>query len=825
MDLSAARAAFWAGVSLLIAFAQDLSPAHPREVEIANLRIEGASYIDPDAIKIASGLYLSQKIRIPGDDLANALKKLWKQGLFADVEILADSLTEKKVWLVIRVTERPRISKVSFRGLSKNKVSDLKDKIGLVKGTIFTEAQRQRAERVIRNYLQSKGYYQVAIRTETRPDTTQSNSVEVIFFVRRGPRTRIKDITIQGLHDFSPQWAKRQLKETKEKRFYRFWKRSRFQRTEFEKDLERLIEKMHEKGYRDAHILSDTTYLLDKRHIRVELYLYEGRRYYFRHITWEGNSVHDSATLSRTLGIRRGDVYNPKILERRLQMDPNGNDVASLYLDDGYLFFRAEPVEHIVGEDSVDLTIRLFEGPQATIRRLLTEGNDRTRDRVILREVRTFPGDKFSRSALIRTQREILALGYFDQEKTQIVPLPEPSEGVVDLKYLLEERPSDQVFLQGGWGGRIRDAYGNPIGGGLILTTGLRFNNFAFSRLGNRRAWRPLPTGDGQQLGLQVQINGRGFQNYAINFLDPWFGGKKPNSLGFSLYYSVQRALFSDYYLSILGTTLDFGRRLRFPDDFFRSFTTLSYRYYSAKNAFSLLGSRGTAFVNIFSLRQSIDRTSLDAPIYPRSGSSITLSVEVTPPWSYLLGAAYEAERDALRLLEFHKWRMDAQFYARVVGNMVLAPRFRIGLLGRYNPNLPFSPFERFFLGGDGIQGFNIDGREIIALRGYASPFIGPANGALAFSKFTLELRQAISLNPTATLWVHVFGEGGNAWGRLDNINPLQLQRSFGAGVRVFLPMFGLLGVDFGYGIDNARDPAGIPLGGPRWHFMIGQQL
>jgi outer membrane protein insertion porin family len=825
MDLSAARAAFWAGVSLLIAFAQDLSPAQPREVEIANLRIEGASYIDPDAIKIASGLYLSQKIRISGDDLANALKKLWKQGLFADVEILADSLTEKKVWLVIRVTERPRISKVSFRGLSKNKVSDLKDKIGLVKGTIFTEAQRQRAERVIRNYFQSKGYYQVAIRTETRPDTTQSNSVEVIFFVRRGPRTRVKDITIQGLHDFSPQWAKRQLKETKEKRFYRFWKRSRFQRTEFEKDLERLVEKMHEKGYRDAHILSDTTYLLDKRHIRVELSLYEGRRYYFRHITWEGNSVHDSATLSRILGIRRGDVYNPKLLERRLQMDPNGNDVASLYLDDGYLFFRAEPVEHIVGEDSIDLTIRLFEGPQATIRRLLTEGNDRTRDRVVLREVRTFPGDKFSRSALIRTQREILALGYFDQEKTQIVPLPEPSEGVVDLKYLLEERPSDQVFLQGGWGGRIRDAYGNPIGGGLILTTGLRFNNFAFSRLGNRRAWRPLPTGDGQQLGFQIQINGRGFQNYAINFLDPWFGGKKPNSLGFSLYYSVQRALFSDYYLSILGMTLDFGRRLRFPDDFFRSFTTLSYRYYSAKNAFSLLGSRGTAFVNIFSLRQSIDRTSLDAPIYPRSGSSITLSVEVTPPWSYLLGTAYEAERDALRLLEFHKWRMDAQFYARVVGNMVLAPRFRIGLLGRYNPNLPFSPFERFFLGGDGIQGFNIDGREIIALRGYASPFIGPANGALAFSKFTLELRQAISLNPTATLWVHLFGEGGNAWGRLDNINPLQLQRSFGAGVRVFLPMFGLLGVDFGYGIDNARDPAGIPLGGPRWHFMIGQQL
>jgi outer membrane protein insertion porin family len=825
MGISAARAALWAGLSFLLVWAQELAPPSPKEVEVAGLRVEGAQYIDAQAIKIASGLYLSQKIRLPGDDLAAAVRKLWKQGLFSDVEIIADSLSEKKVWLAIRVTERPRLVKYSFRGLPKSQVSDLKEKVGLVKGTIFTEAQRRRAERVIRNYLQSKGYYQVSIRTEVRSDTTQVSGLEVLFFVRRGPRTRIQAVQVTGTQHFSPRWVKRQLKETKERRFYRVWKRSRFQQTEFEKDLDRLVEKMREKGYRDARLEADTVYLVSPKRLQVDLRLHEGRRYYFRTITWEGNAIHDSTTLSRILSIRRGEVYNPKLLERRLQMDPNGNDVASLYLDDGYLFFRAEPVEHIVGEDSVDLVIRIFEGPQATIRRLLTEGNDRTRDRVILREVRTFPGDKFSRSALIRSQRELLALGYFDQEKTQIVPLPDPSEGVVDLKYAMEERPSDQVFLQGGWGGRIRDAYGNPIGGGLILTTGLRFNNFSFSRIPNKRAWRPLPTGDGQQLGLQIQLNGRGFQNYAINFLDPWFGGKKPNSLGFSLYYSVQRALFSDFYLSILGTTLDLGKRLRFPDDFFRSYTTLSYRYYSAKNAFSLLGNRGTAFVNIISLRQSIDRTSLDAPIYPRTGSSVTLSVEVTPPWSYLLGSTYSQERDALRLLEFHKWRMDAQFYARVVGNMVLAPRFRLGLLGRYNEQVPYSPFERFFVGGDGIQGFNIDGREIIALRGYASPFIGPANGALAFSKFTVELRQAISLNPTATLWVHAFGEGGNAWGRLTDLNPLQLQRSFGVGVRVFLPMFGLLGVDFGYGLDNARDPSGIPLGGPRWHFMIGQQL
>ncbi len=824
MAIPAARTAIWASTLLSWGLAQVPSAATVRTVEIAGLRVEGAQYLDPQAVRIASGLYLSQKIRIPGEDLALATQKLWRQGLFGDIEILADSLTESRVWLVIRVEERPRLSRFSVRGVSKSQAKELSEKIGLVRGTIFTESQRLNADRVIRNYLQSKGYYQAQVSTQVDPDTG-ANTVKVLFLVKRGPRVKIQRIEFEGLVVNSPAWAKRQLKETKERRFYRFWKRSRYQKTEFEKDQEKLVTALQNKGYRDARILSDSVWLVSPKRLQVRLTLYEGRKYYFRHISWEGNTLYDSTTLSRILGIKRGDVYNPTLLERRLQMDPNGNDIASLYLDDGYLFFRAEPVERVVGEDSVDLTIRIFEGPQATIRRLLVEGNDRTRDKVILREVRTLPGDKFSRSALIRSQRELLALGYFDQEKTNIIPLPDPAEGVVDLKYAMEERPSDQVFLQGGWGGRIRDVYGNPIGGGLILTAGLRFNNFSFSRIPNKRAWRPLPTGDGQQLGLQLQLNGRGFQNYAINFLDPWFGGKKPNSLGFSGYYSVQRALFSDYYLSILGTSLDLGRRLRFPDDFFRSYTTLSYRYYTAKNAFALLGDRGTAFVNILSLRQAIDRTSIDAPIYPRSGSSIVLSVEATPPWSYLLGAQYNKQRDALRLLEFHKWRMDAQFYVRVAGNMVLAPRFRLGILGRYNREIPFSPFERFFVGGDGIQGFNIDGREIIALRGYASPFLGPANGSLAFSKFTLELRQPISLNPAATLWVHTFAEGGNAWGSLKTFNPLQLRRSFGVGARIFLPMFGLLGVDYGYGIDDARDPNGLPLGGSRFHFMIGQQL
>ncbi|MCS7163034.1 MAG: outer membrane protein assembly factor BamA [Bacteroidia bacterium] len=821
MGISAARAAFWPSAFLLV-YAQ--GTLEPSTLTIAGLRVEGNQYIDAQAILITSGLYLSQKVRVPGDDLAAAVQKLWRQGIFGDVQILADSVKEGKIWLAIRVEERPRLSRFVLRGVNKSQAKEISEKIGLVRGTIFTETQRLNAQRIILNYLQSKGYYQARLTTDIEPDTGK-NTVKVTFRVERGPRVKIERITLEGLQDLSAGWAKRKLKETKERRFYRFWKRSRFQRKEFEEDLERLTRALHERGYRDARILSDSVWLVSPKRLRVHIQLYQGRRYYFRHIYWEGNSLHDSTTLSRILGIRRGEVYNPTLLERRLSMDPNGNDVASLYLDDGYLFFRAEPVERVVGEDSVDVVIRIFEGPQATIRRLLTEGNDRTRDRVILREVRTLPGDKFSRSALIRSQRELLALGYFDQEKTQILPLPDPSEGVVDLKYVLEERPSDQVFLQGGWGGRIRDAYGNVIGGGLILTLGLRFNNFSFSRIPYKRAWRPLPTGDGQQLGLQVQLNGRNFQNYAINFLDPWFGGRKPNSFGVSAYYSIQTGILSDFHLSILGLSVDLGRRLRFPDDFFRSYLTVAYRYYTARNAFTLLGDRGQAYVNIFALRQAIERTSIDAPIYPRSGSSVILSVEATPPWSYILRSGYVPQRDALRLLEFHKWRMDAQFFVRVVGNMVLAPRFRLGLLGRYNPALPFSPFERFFLGGDGIQGFSIDGREIIALRGYASPFIGPANGSLAFTKFTLELRQPISLNPAAMLWVHAFAEGGNAWGNLRMVNPLQLRRSFGVGARIFLPMFGLLGVDYGYGLDDARDPNGFPLGGGRFHFMIGQQL
>ncbi|MGQ9863596.1 MAG: outer membrane protein assembly factor BamA [Bacteroidia bacterium] len=800
--------------------------AQEQEVEtyqIGAVRVEGAGYLKPEAILSASGLYAGKTLRIPGDDLAEVTRKMWAQDIFSDIEILADSFSKGKVYLVLRVVERPRIARYEFRGVTRSEAKELGEKTKLVKGTLFTESKKRAALRVIKNFFQGKGYFQTQAEVETQPDSVMQNGVRVIFRVRKGPRVKVQSINFTG-STFRASKLRAKLKQTKQVQIWRIWKRSKFIRGAFEEDKEKLIQYLQNQGYRDATVLKDTIYFISPRRLKVDITLYEGKKYYYRYVHWEGNTLHDSTTLNKILGIRKGQRYNPQYFQKRLQMDPNGNDVASLYLDDGYLFFRAEPQEVLVGEDSIDLYIRIFEGPQATINRIFIEGNTKTRDKVILRELRSLPGDKFNRSAIIRTQRELLALGYFDQEKMNITPLPDVGTGTVDIKYTVQERPSDQVFLQGGWGGAVRDVYGNPLGGGLILSMGLRFNNFAFGRILDKKSWKPLPTGDGQQLGLQIQLNGRGFQNYSINFLDPWFGGRKPNSLGASAYYSVQRGLFSDYYLSILGVSVDLGRRLRFPDDFFRSYTTFSYRYYTARNAGTLLGGTGNAFVNIISVRQAFDRTSMDAPIYPRSGSSVTFSVEATPPWS-LFYPGYQRERDFLRLLEFHKWKWDAQGFVRIVGNMVLNPRMRIGFLGRYNARQSTSPFERFFLGGDGIQGFNIDGREIIALRGYAAPYIGPINGAVAFIKYTLELRQAITLQPMSTLWVHVFAEAGNAWGNLKDFNPFVIRRSFGVGARIFLPMFGLLGVDYGYGIDDARDPNGLPLGGGRFHFMIGQQF
>ncbi|MEO0471172.1 MAG: BamA/TamA family outer membrane protein, partial [Bacteroidota bacterium] len=577
----------------------------------------------------------------------------------------------------------------------------------------------------------------------------------------------------------------------------------------------------------------------------VNINVDEGKQYYHRNIFWTGNFKYNSEQLNQALRIKRGEIYSPTKIQERLFGDPNGSDVSSLYLDDGYLFFSLDPVEVLVEGDSIDLEMRVQEGPPAINRKITIEGNTKTSDFVIRRDIRTVPGVKFRRSDIIRSQREILALTYFDQETLGVVPTPDISKGTVDIKYSVEERPSDQLQLQGGWGQRFRDqTTGTVLFGGFVGTVQLAFNNFSTKRLFKKGAWRPVPSGDGQRVSLAVQMNGTTYKNFSFSFQEPWLGGKKPNSLGVSASYFVTQPLRADgsllYRTKLLNMSVDLGQRLKFPDDFFTARTSVAYKYYDILNPtfFNGFENESEAFINIISFRQSLDRSSVDAPIYPRSGSIMSLSVEATPPYSLFDGRDDYSDLSAQQkynLLEFHKWRFNSNWFFRIVGDMVLNTKIEAGYLGAYNPQLGLSPFERFYLGGAGMVGFGLaglDGREIVALRGYPNLSINnsentPPNSANTqgigypiYNRFVLELRYPITLNQSAPVWVQAFLEAGNGYNSYREYNPFDLQRAAGGGIRVMLPMVGLLGLDWAYGFDNPDLSARS-----QFHFVIGQSF
>ncbi len=803
----------------------------PGDYELAGISVEGIEFGDKNALVSLSGLEIGQKITVPGDAFADAIKKLWKQNIFADISIEAEKILGEKLYVVIKVEERPRIAKYTFVGISKSQADDLREKVKLVRGQRFTESKRRNVIRIIKNFYYEKGFFNTKVDITTRPDDVMQNGIVLVISINKGKRVKIGKIIIDGAEKIKTRKYLAKLKNTKPIKFWRFWKASKYIPAKFGEDKSSLIEFMQSKGLRDARILKDSVIATAPNRINLHIKLYEGNTYYFRNITWLGNFKYTSGFLDTLLGIKKGQVYNTQLLQRRLTMDPNGSDISSLYLDDGHLFFRIDPVEIAVDRDSIDLEIRMAEGPQATYDKIIIEGNTKTSDHVVLREIRTYPGNKFSRAEIIRTQREILNLGFFNQENMQINPLPNPEKGTVDIKYVVEEKPSDQLFFQAGWGGRPQRNFNNNfIGGtGLIGTVGLQFNNFSARRVLQKSAWKPLPSGDGQKLSIRAQLNGAGFQNYAVSFIEPWLGGFKPNSLGVNANYSMQRSFFSNYRINIVGISADFGRRMKWPDDFFRSFTSLGYRFYDVRGAGSIFGGVDRGQVNIVSLKQTFDRTSIDVPIFPTRGSVLNFSVEATPPWSLFIKKDYAnlGANEKYRLLEFHKWKFSTETYTKLTNvklPFVLFARALTGYLGYFNPAIGLSPFERFYLGGDGLMGFNLDGREIIAQRGYQDFQSVGDNAALGhaiFNKFTVELRQALSLSPTATVWVHGFAEAGNAWGKFANYNPFHLRRSVGGGVRIFLPIFGLLGIDLGYGLDPPS-----PLSRRfNFHFMIGQQF
>jgi outer membrane protein insertion porin family len=833
-------------LSLLALLSSSLAFAQPRQEGysyiVGGIEVQGAEFSDKSNVLSVMGIAVGERITVPGIQISDALKRLWKLNVYSDIQIQAERIVGNKIFLVVQVKERPRISQFSFQGISKSQADDLREKINFIRGTILTESKQISATRIIRNFYVEKGFYNVDVAFSTEEDPVMRNGVVVNININKGTRVRIDEIRLVGNEAYKDAWVLRKLKKVKQKAFWRFWSPSKFIPKTYEEAQKALVEAYNAAGYRDMTIAQDTVYATDSKHVRIEMRLDEGIRYYHRDIVWSGNYKYNSLILSEVLGIKKGDTYDKAKIDKRLFGDPNGSDVSSLYLDDGYLFFNVQPVEVLVEGDSIDLEFRVVEGPQATIRRIIIEGNTKTSDEVIRREIRTAPGQKFSRSDIIRSQREILALNYFDQEKLNVTPIPDAANGTVDIKYTVEERPSDQLQLQGGWTGRtVNPITGQTWLGGFVGTVQLGFNNFSTRRMFDPKAWRPVPSGDGQQVNLAIQMNGRNFQNYSFTFVEPWFGGKRPNSLGFSTNYFRWSQINSTGAQTLssvnsFNVSLDYGRRLRFPDDFFTSRTSLGYKFYDIFNPAALnfqgFESETDAFVHIFTLRQSFDRSSVDAPIYPRSGSTMSFSVELTPPYSLFRPDRDYSELGAgekYRLLEYHKWRFKSQWYHKIAGNLVLHTRLEAAFLGAYNREVGVPPFERHILGGAGLfmNNFNFNGQQILALRGYENQSLSNNGvGYPIYSRFVAELRYPLSLNQSAPIWVQTFLEGGNGYTSFRDFNPFNLRRAAGAGLRVMLPMVGLLGLDWAYGFDSASDrAAGTGRSGSQFHFILGQEF
>ena len=818
----------------------------PREYTLAGISIEGVSFLDHEVVIQKSGLQRGQKIAIPSDKISKAISKLWDQGLFSEVVILKEKVQGGNLFLRIKLKERPRMSRYSFSGISKSDADQLREDLDLYSGKIITEALKMNVKNISRNFFVGKGFLKSKASISIKSDTLINNSKILKIDIDKGEKFKINEIIIEGNSSLSDEKIKRLMKETKERKWYRFYKRSKFQYSLFDQDKETIIGKYNEIAHRDAKIISDTIFDFDENSINIILKIEEGNQYFIRDIQWSGNQKYSSGLLDTILGIKKGDLYDQTSLETKLFMNPNGNDISSLYMDDGYLFFQVTPIEKKIENDSVDLEIKVYEGKQARIKKVNVTGNTKTSDHVILRDMYTHPGDLFSRDAIIRTQRQLAQNGYFDPEKLGVNPMPNPTDGTVDIEYVVEERPNDQIELSGGWGNNS-----------LVGTLGLTFNNFSARKLFKKKSWSPLPSGDGQRLSIRAQSSGYFFQSYNMSFTEPWLGGKKPNSFTVSAYHSLQsydRKFINDSLdsegnnvvnpfrrlIKITGVSIGLGKRLKWPDDYFSVYYEAGYQYYNLQN-FGNVFSFSDGFVNNPYVLWRISRNSIDQPLYPRSGSSISLSLKSSVyPYSRINNFTDHStltDQEKYRFLQYNKFKFTSSWFTPISKDkkLVINARLGFGLLNGWNKNLGAPPFERFYLGGSGLSGFSLDGREIIALRGYDEQTISSNTGDRLISKYTLELRYPVSLNPSATIYLLSFLEGGNSWNDYKKYNPFKVKRSAGVGVRIFLPMFGLLGLDYGFGFDpldpgaagEVNHNAQIQSNGYRgqFHFTIGMNI
>ncbi|HEX2536178.1 MAG TPA: POTRA domain-containing protein [Chitinophagaceae bacterium] len=864
----------------------------PKEYTVSSIKVTGINTLDTSIVLSISGLQVGDKIMIPGgDNFSKAIANLWRQRLFSNVQVFITGISGDNIFLELNVQERPRLGNFKLHGIRKTEAEELQGKIGLAKQTIITENTRRNAIDVIRRFYTDKGFMNVQVRVVEKPDPGFANSNSLEFFINKGSKVRVNEVNFYGNTAVADLKLKKEMKGTKEMTkftlnpvqapspygtnermsfgeyvkdlgflslsktknyldpYFRFklFSSAKFDAKKYAEDKEKILGQYNALGFRDAQIVADTMYYTANGHLNIDIKVEEGRRYYFGNITWRGNTKYTDSLLQAVLGIQKGDIYNLDILNKRLgkQLSQEGGDLSGLYMDDGYLFFRVDPVETSVYNDTIDHEIRIVEGPQATIRNIGIFGNEKTKDHVIRRELRTMPGEKFSRTDLIRSQRELAQLQYFNQETINPDVVPNQEDGTVDINWKLEERSSDQLELSAGWGGGI----------GLTGTLGVTFNNFSIKNIWKRESWDPLPTGDGQKLSLRVQSNGRAFRSYNFSFTEPWLGGKKRNSLTFNFYnskysnafdpitYQMKRERADSSYLRVLGAGVSLGKQLKWPDDFFTLVYSLNYTQYKLKNYQAFRKDDGTFLDNgtstNFSFKLALQRSSVFDPTFPRSGSNLTASVQLTPPYS-LLNPDIVASNNPYKNPEYHKWRFNAEWFVpigRPKGadknrQFVLKLAAKYGFMGRYNKSLDFSPFERFQVGGDGItNNFGLLGYDVIALRGYpvfetSDPSVNPdLNNAnryfTIFNKYQLELRYPLVTNPSSTIYGLAFFDAANGWYRFKDYNPFRLRRSAGVGMRFFLPMFGLLGFDYGVGLDRFTPGGGLK-NASRFTFMLG---
>lgn len=803
--------------------------SHPREYEIAGISISGIKFLDQGILVQLTGIKVGERVLIPGERITQSIEKLWSQGLFSDIKVTYTKLEGNKIYLNYYLKERHRLSKLTFRGIKRNETQDLLEKVNLMNGSQVTENVINNVVRIIKDFYVEKGFLDVDVEISEKIDPKLPNSVQLIAKIAKNERVKIADIIFEGNEIFSDEKLRRVMKKTKKKN-WNIFKSSKFIREDYKEDLNSLTEFYNKNGYRDFKILGDSIARVNSERINIILKMFEGDKYFIRNITWIGNTKFPSEYLSARLQIRKGDPYNKTALDERLFSDEDA--VSSAYMDQGYLFSQIIPVEVKVENDSIDLEMRVYEGQPATISRVIIKGNTQTNEHVVRRELRTNPGDLFSKTAIMRSARELAQLGHFDPEKIAPNPIPHQAEGTVDIEYNLEEKANDQFEISGGWGA-----------GMLVGTIGLRFNNFSIRRVLDWKAWRPVPTGDGQSLSLRAQSNGKYYRSYNITFVEPWFGGKKPNSFSVSAYRSVQtngrkKGDPTRQGLIVNGASIGLGKRLKWPDDYFQWYNSIGFQSYNLSNwnryfLFENGVSNNLSFTTVLS-RNSAGPN----PIYPVGGSNLSLSLQLTPPYSAFSNKDFSdpdmIDSEKYRWVEYHKWGFKMDWFVTLAGNLdpsgrrlVLYTRANFGYLGFYNKDIGPSPFEGFDLGGDGMSGYNLYGRDVIGLRGYENgsltPIVKGNKSGNVYERVTLELRYPISLAQSATVFGLVFLEGGNAWYRIQEFNPFSLYRSAGVGLRAFLPMFGLLGIDWGYGFNNVP---GMPsANGSQFHFVIGQQF